>query len=486
MAQEALVNSDARALMELIRERVARTQIKYHRWAKTDRDERFGDLFNLVSHLDYLRVAWQHVARNKGARTAGVDGVTVRQIAQRGEVGDFLNGIAASLKDGTYRPSPVRRVLLPKPGGKSRPLGIPTVADRVVQQSLRMVLEPIFEADFQPVSYGFRPKRRAHDAVAEIHHYATSGYRWVLDADIEGCFDHIDHTALLGLVRERIKDKKTVALVRAFLKAGVLDELGLQAATSEGTPQGGIISPLLANIALSVLDEAIMAPWQPGGDQSSQAARAKRRYHGLGNWRIVRYADDFVIMTNGSKDDALALKEQAAEVLAGIGLRLSEAKTRITHLREGIDFLGFHIQWRKRRGGGKWCCMVFISDKAFARIKQTIRALTPRRSPRPMTDVIIEVNAALRGWTSYFRHAIAGRRFSFLRYFTWRRFVAWQREQRRWNWSKVKRWLRRRDGSWKPIATADVAVFDPTKVRVRRYRYRGNRIPSPYDLATVA
>ena len=485
MARDASVNSDAQSL-GLSRGRVARTQIKYHRWAKTDRATRFGDLFNLVCHPGYLLVAWEHVARNKGARTAGIDGVTVRGIEQRGEVGAFLSGIATSLKDGTYRPSPVRRVLIPKPGGKSRPLGIPTVTDRVVQQSLRMVLEPIFEADFLPVSYGFRPRRRAHDAVAEIHYYASRGYRWVLDADIEGCFDNIDHQVVLDRVRARIKDKKTVALVRAFLKAGVLTDLGLEAATSTGTPQGGIISPLLANIALSALDEAVMAPWSAGGEQSTQWGRRRRVLQGLGNWRIVRYADDFVIMTNGSRDDAVALKEQATEVLSGLGLRFSQAKTRIVHLSEGIDFLGFHIQWRQRRGGGQWFCMVFIADKAFMKIKQTIRSLTPRRSPRPLTDVIVEVNAALRGWTYYFRHAIAGRRFSFLRYFTWRRIVAWQREQHRWNWTKVKRWLRRPDGSWRPIATQDVVLFDPTRVRIERFRYRGTRIPSPYDPATAA
>jgi len=481
--QDASVNSDARPLMDIIDERVARTQAKYHRWAKTDRTLRFGDLFNLVSRPDYLLVAWEHVAGNKGARTAGIDGVTVRQIVQRDEVGALLSGIAAGLRDGTYRPSPVRRVLIPKPGGKSRPLGIPTVADRVVQQSLRMVLEPIFEADFLPVSYGFRPKRRAHDAVAEIHYYATRGYRWVLDADIEGCFDNIDHQVLLDRVRARIKDKKTVALVRAFLKAGVMTDLGLESASSTGTPQGGIISPLLANIALSVLDEAIMAPWAPGGEQATQSGRARRRAKGLGNWRIVRYADDFVIMTNGSREDVVRLQEQVREVLTGLGLRLSAAKTQITHLSKGIDFLGFHIQWRQRRGGGKWFCMVFIAGKAFSRIKATIRNLTPRRSPRPLTDVIVEVNAALRGWTYYFRHAIAGRRFSFLRYFTWRRIVAWQREQHRWGWTKVTRWLRRPNGTWRPLATEDVVLFDPTRVRIERYWYRGTRIPNPYETA---
>lgn len=484
MSQDALVNSGATP-REIVQGRVARTQAKYHRWAMTDREARFGDLFNLVCHPTHLLVAFEHVAANKGARTAGVDGVTVRQIVADGQVGAFLANVAASLKDGTYRPAPVRRVMIPKPGGKSRPLGIPTVTDRVVQQSLKMVLEPIFEADFLPVSYGFRPKRRAHDAIAEIHFLAGRGYRWVVDADIEACFDNIDHAVVLDRLRARISDKKVVGLVRAFLKAGVMTELGI-AQTSAGTPQGGIISPLLANIALSVLDEAIAAPWMPGGDQSTQSARAKRRYHGLGNWRIVRYADDFVIMTNGNRDDAQRLREQVAEVLAGIGLRLSPSKTRVAHLSEGIDFLGFTLKWRKQRGSGKWYCATMISDKSFRTIKQTIRNLTPRRSPRPLTDVIREVNAALRGWTYYFRHALAGRRFSFLRYFTWNRIVNWQRALHRWNWTQVKQWLRRPNGSWRPIATEDAVLFDPTKVRIERYWYRGvTAIPSPYPVPTL-
>jgi RNA-directed DNA polymerase len=484
--QDAPVNSGARTVMQDITIRVARTQAKYHHWANTDRQTRFGDLFNLVCHPGYLLVAWEHVAHNKGARTSGIDGVTVRQIAEAGQVGAFLAGIAASLKDGTYRPAPVKRRLIPKPGGKSRPLGIPTVADRVVQQSLRMVLEPIFEADFLPVSYGFRPRRRAHDAIAEIHYYATRGYRWVLDADIEGCFDNIDHQLVLDRARARISDKKVVGLVRAFLKAGVITELGESRGTYAGTPQGGIISPLLANIALSALDEAIMAPWAPGGDQSTQTGRATRRRKGLGNWRIVRYADDFVIMTNGSRDDVQRLQEQVAGVLAGLGLRLSPSKTRIAHLSEGIDFLGFTLKWRKTRGGGKWHCATMISDKSFRTIKQTIRNLTPRRSPRPLADVITEVNAALRGWTYYFRHALAGRRFSFLRYYTWNRIVSWQRELHRWNWTQVKRWLRRPDGSWRTITAGSTALFDPCKVRIERYWYRGTRaIPSPYPTTTA-
>jgi RNA-directed DNA polymerase len=486
MTRDASVNSDARPSTKVVGDLVARTQTKYHRWAVNDRTMRFGDLFNLVCHADYLMKAFEHVARNKGARTAGIDGVTVRQIREAGQVGAFLARVAASLKDGTYRPAPVRRVMIPKPGGKSRPLGIPTVADRVVQQSLRMVLEPIFEADFVPVSYGFRSRRRAHDAIAEIHYYASRGYRWVLDADIEACFDNIDHAVVLDRVRARIADRRVVGLVRAFLKAGVLTELRTVSQTDTGTPQGGIISPLLANIALSTLDEAVMAPWAPGGDQSTQSGRAKRRYHGLGNWRIVRYADDFVILTNGSRDDVERLHEQVTGVLAGIGLRLSPTKTRIAHLSEGIDFLGFTLKWRKTRGGGKWYCATMISDKSFRAVKRTIRNLTPRRSPRPLADVLREVNAALRGWTNYFRHALAGRRFSFLRYFTWNRIVSWQRQLHRWNWTQVRRWLQRPSGRWRTIAAEGVVLFEPTTVRIERYRYRGERgIPSPYP-ATAA
>jgi RNA-directed DNA polymerase len=177
----------------------------------------------------------------------------------------FLDDLRVQLKTGVFRPLPVRERRIPKPGGsgKVRSLGIPTVTDRVVQAALKLVLEPIFEADLEPVSYGFRPRRRAHDAIAEIHYYGTHGYRWVLDADIEACFDSISHSALLDRVRARVKDKRVLALVKAFLKAGILSELGDQVNTTTGTPQGGILSLLLANIALSVFDERLQSPWKP-------------------------------------------------------------------------------------------------------------------------------------------------------------------------------------------------------------------------------
>ena len=226
-------------------------QTKLHRWATADAGRRFDDLFNLVTAPETLLVAWERVRTNRGARTAGVDGRTAYYIRQtRGEEA-FLAELRADLKAGLFQPLPVRERMIPKSGGRLRRLGIPTVRDRVAQAALKLVLEPIFEADFQPCSYGFRPRRRPQDAIAEIHQSHGWGYRWVLEADIEACFDSIDHTALMTLVRRRIGDKRVLGLVKAFLKAGILTSDGAELQTITGTPQGGILSPLLANIALS-------------------------------------------------------------------------------------------------------------------------------------------------------------------------------------------------------------------------------------------
>jgi len=222
--------------------RVSGMQTKLHRWAVADPGRRFDDLFNFVYDPATLLVAFARVAGNTGANTPGVDGLTTDRVEQSIGVPGFLDDLRASVKDGTFRPMPVRQRLIPKGGGsgKLRSLGIPTIADRVVQAALKLVLEPIFEADFQPVSYGFRPNRRAHDAIAEIHQFGTHGYRWVLDADIEACFDQISHTGLLDRVRARVKDKRVVALVKAFLKAGIMTESGQFQDTYTGTPQGSL------------------------------------------------------------------------------------------------------------------------------------------------------------------------------------------------------------------------------------------------------
>jgi RNA-directed DNA polymerase len=259
--------------------RVLGMQTKLHQWAKADPGRRFDDLFNLVCDPAFLVVAWSRVRGNKGARTAGIDGVKPRSIVFG--AGVLLGGLREDLKASRFVPQRVREKTIPKAGGKVRSLGIPTVADRVVQASLKLVLEPIFEADFKPCSYGFRPRRRAQDAIAEIHFLGSPNrnYEWVFEADIKACFDEIDHTALMGRVRDRIGDKRVLGLVKAFLKAGVLSEDGVGRETITGTPQGGILSPLLANIALSVLDEHFTAKWEalgPNGLARSVVAPGNR------------------------------------------------------------------------------------------------------------------------------------------------------------------------------------------------------------------
>jgi RNA-directed DNA polymerase len=243
------VNTDAPQPTLSIEEAEARVlgiQTKLHRWATDDPDRRFADLFNLVHDPAVRLVAWRRVTGNKGARTAGVDGQTAYYIQQRRGEESFLAALRAELKARRFRPLPVRERLIPKPGsGKLRMLGIPTVRDRVVQAALKLVLEPIFEADFRPCSYGFRPGRRAQDAIAEIHVFTSPphNYEWVVEGDIQACFDEIDHTALMARVRRRIPDKRVLVLVKAFLKAGILSEDGADRETITGTPQGGILTP---------------------------------------------------------------------------------------------------------------------------------------------------------------------------------------------------------------------------------------------------
>ena len=256
-----------------------------------------------------------------------------------------------------------------------------------MQGSLKLVLEPIFEADFKPCSYGFRPRRRAQDAIAEIHYLAspTRNYEWVFEADIKACFDEIDHSALMGRVRRRIGDKRILGLVKAFLKSGILSEDGMDRATITGTPQGGILSPLLANIALSVLDEHFTQKWEALGPAWT---RAKRRRQGVPAYRLVRYADDFVVMVGGTRDDAEALCDEVTTVLAPMGLRLSEEKTRVCHIDEGFDFLGWRIQRRTMRGqGGKRAVYTYPSKKSLASVMGKVRALTRRQKHRTLADL---------------------------------------------------------------------------------------------------
>jgi len=483
MPKDAPLNSGALEQAEVGSfRRVSEMQAKLHRWASANPGRRFDDLFNLVHDPATLRVAWERVASNTGARTAGSDGFTVARIEREIGAPEFLGGLRIAVKDGSFRPQPVRERLIPKPGGsgKVRRLGIPTVADRVVQAALKLVLEPIFEADFHPVSFGFRPKRRAHDAIADIHLFGSRGYQWVLDADIEACFDTIDHAALMDRVRARVTDKRVLTLVKSFLKAGILTELGEERDTPTGTPQGGILSPLLANIALSVLDEHLHRDWRTGGWMSTENRRHRRRRLGLPTWRLVRYADDFVVMVFGTQDHVVALREEVAQVLAPMGLRLSPTKTRIVHIRDGFDFLGFRIRWRTKKGTrDQWRLYTFIGKRPLRSLKDRIRALTRRTSQQDLRAVLIRINRITRGWAEYFRHAVAKHTFDRLAYFIWWRIVRWVKTKRRWRWKDVHRWLRTPTG-WRPIAVDGIELRNIAATPVTRYRRRS--IPSPWSL----
>jgi len=464
--------------------RVSEMQAKLHRWAVADAGRRFDDLFNFVCDPATLIVAFDRVAGNRGARTPGVDGLTVADVEAKVGVPGFLDDLRAQLKAGTFQPLPVRERMIPKPGGsgKVRRLGIPTVADRVVQAALKLVLEPIFEADFLPVSYGFRPRRRVQDAIAETQFYGTHGYRWVLDADIKACFDEIGHAPLMDRVRLRVKDKRVLVLVKAFLKAGIMTELGERQDTHTGTPQGGILSPLLANVALSVLDEHFHKLWQQGGSMSTESRRARLRAKGQPTWRIVRYADDFAILVNGTREDTEALREQVADVLSGLGLRLAPDKTRVVHMSEGFDFLGRRIQWRRKRGTNKWYVYTFIAPRAIRSVKAKIRALTHRKSQRDLEYVLTGLNLVMHGWANHFKHEIAKNVFAMLDNFAWWRVIRMLRVRHHWRWKDVRARFTAPTGRWLPISKGDTELRPIAAIKVTRYRYRGSSIPNPWTL----
>jgi RNA-directed DNA polymerase len=456
--------------------RVLHVQTKLHKWAVADQQKKFRDLFNLVYDLGTLRVAWERVRANRGSRSAGVDGATCSYIEEHIGVEPFLRGIRSCLKDGSYRPQPVRERAIPKKGGKVRRLGIPTVTDRVVQMALKLVLEPIFEPDQYKGSYAYRPGRRAQDAVAEIVHFINNGYTWVVEGDIAGCFDNIRHDVVVERIRRRITDRRVMDLCKEFLKAGVLTELGGIERRLTGTPQGGVISPLFANLALSALDEPFGEYWAATSKYRRQ--RNYLRSKGLATYRLIRYSDDFVIMVHGNRAQAEDLRTMTAELLAGQGLTLSVEKTHITHVADGFDFLGFRIQRRPLEGKTS-CAYTFMSKANFEAVKRKVKALTRRDHLNlPLGKLLMAINPILRGVANYFQHAAVKHTLHYLGYYTWWRVMRWLRAKHskaNWKWFKDRYWGKDK------IAVAGVVLFRPDSVQVTRYRYRGARISTPWN-----
>lgn len=386
------------------RDNVRRLRRKLWLAAKASPDRRFHALYDRILRGDVLEEAWRRVRVNRGA--AGTDQQTIAAVEAYG-VSRMLAEIAEALQTKTYRPAPVLRRYIPKPGGRRRPLGIPTVKDRVVQQAVKLVVEPVFEADFLPVSYGFRPRRSATQACEVLRKAYPRGYRYAVEMDIVDCFGRIDRDRLMALVGARISDRRVLKLIRGFLRAGVMEEGRVRRETT-GTPQGGVISPLLANVYLHVFDAAFTA-----------------RHRGI----LVRYADDAVILcrTRAEAEQALAL---AGEILRSLGLELHPDKTRVVDLtegREGFDFLGWHFHARVsgrllERGVRRYYLHRWPSTRAMNAVRATVRALTGRnRAGVDLRVVIRDLNPVLRGWGNYFRTGNAAKKFNRVDSYVWRR-----------------------------------------------------------------
>ena len=429
---------------------VGKMQTKLATWSQ-DRDRKFGDIFNIVYSGAFLHHAWSDVKSNRGARTPGVDGVTAEDYAE--DLEENLKGLRQKLKSGAYRPKPVRRTYIPKSETEVRPLGIPTVEDRIVQESLRLTLEPIYETDFSESSFGFRPNRSCHDAIQMVSYQmapSVSSYKhWVLDLDVKGYFDNVDHTELMYVLQDRIADQHVQNLIWKTLNAGV-KENGFVQATGKGTPQGGIVSPLLANVYLNELDQW-MKKWTDGnrgGDES---------------WTYVRYADDFLIMTNGRKYRAQDMMEEVESFLGEeLRLELSQKKSSVTHAEDGLSFLGYDLQADSTSGG----CKKYVPQEAKDYIRDRIKEATGGKTDVSTRLKIQSINAVVRGWANYYKYCTdAATTFNGAENLLWHRMMDWLAEK--YECSKKRLVQRKLDGT-SPITINGMSVTQITGLSTRR------------------
>ena len=400
---------------------VDKMQTKLASWSQ-DQDFRFDDIYNLLYDEDWLRRAYRSVESNSGARTAGVDRQTMEGFEEDLEVN--LKELRRSLKSQSFDPKPVRRTYIPKGDGEERPLGIPTIKDRIVQEALRMVLEPIYETDFSDDSFGFRPNRSTHDAIMSLrqHIFPAGTYKpWVLDLDVKGYFDNVDHQTLEQVIQNRITDQKMRDLIWEFLKAGIMED-GEYRHSMLGTPQGGIVSPLLANIYLNELDQ-----WVKQWTDLSRKEKTKRRNRGKGNWHYVRYADDFLLLTNGTKGRAEKMMGRVEEFIdEELNLTLSDEKSELNHAEDGFSFLGYDLKVKTETGGVQRT----VPKDAERGIIAKVREATDGNTNVSIRAKMKAVDAVLRGWANYYKYATdAGRVFGRVQYRSWHMLTHWMAEK---------------------------------------------------------
>jgi group II intron reverse transcriptase/maturase len=378
---------------------IGEMQRKLSFWADQDAERKFYGLFDLICNRDWLWLAYERVAQNAGSKTAGCDGINVYEFMQD-EV-NHITRLHAALRSGKFEPCPVRRVYIPKSNDKMRPLGIPSFLDRIVQEAVRMALEPIFEADFDQHSWGFRPNRCTMDAVSYLYRCSKESmkYFWVIEGDISAYFDTINHRRLMKLLRRRIDDEKLLDLIWGFLRSGVM-ERKLFKDTLLGTPQGGIISPLLANVYLHELDLFMRRHCD-----LTHVQKYRGRKRNLANFVYARYADDFVILCNGTQEQALEMREEANNFLRdSLHLTLSLEKTKVTHVNDGYDFLGFRL--KRGMGHAGTITKVLVPDKALKKHRDKLRAaLAPNTCDDSITAKLLAVNRIIGGWCRYYQCA---------------------------------------------------------------------------------
>ncbi|MCS3632584.1 group II intron reverse transcriptase/maturase [Salinibacter ruber] len=423
---------------------VEKMQTKLARWSQ-DQSFEADDIFNIVYDGAFLFEAWLSVEANLGSETAGVDGLTAEDYRKQG-LKENLFSLSDRLESGTYEPDPVRRTYIPKGPDEVRPLGIPTIEDRIVQESLRMILEPIYETDFSDDSFGFRPNRSCHDAIKRANselNPATGRYkRWILDLDIKGYFDNVDHTELMWTLQDRITDPEVLDLIYGTLKAGV-KENGQVQVTGKGTPQGGIVSPLLANVYLNELDQ-----WIKGWTEGPKG--------GLEDWTYVRYADDFMILTNGDKETAEAMKGRVEEFLdEELNLKLSQKKSSIRHAEDGLSFLGYDMIADSTSGA----CKMFVPQEAKEYIRDRIKEATDGGTDVSVRRKIRSLNSVVRGWANYYKYCTdAAKVFSDVGHLLWHRMTHWLAEKHECSRSQL---VQRKLDSKSPIRINEISLFDP-------------------------